>query len=752
MVHARLILFWLCLCVFSAACGEEPGVADLGGGDVARPDMGAPDMARPDMGAPDMAPPDSMIPDIAPPDSKIPDMAPPDSKIPDIAPPLDTALQDIAPPDIAPPDIAPPDIAPPDITPPDQLAPDTNPGPHRRQKIPLLAGAGAGKGYQVRIKVGQSAKATGAHAHLGGQGRPDFADVRFTAADGKTKLPHWLESVTGAAPNSTATFWVRVAADLNSNQAIYLYYGEPTAATASSGQTTFDLFEDMETPFGANTTALVNAKAPLKTPTFDGSGQAIHPDIVYFAKGWNGYKYWMAMTPYPGSNDQLENPQLLASNDGLSWVAPVGLKAPLAPAPPCDHNNDTEMIYNPVADELWVYYQDTRRAARCGAHKSKPYYNHNYVQLIRVGRSGGKWTVTKPSPAVDQDLSKETLLLSPSVVRRSATVWYLWMSDVNNKAYRFTSTDGIKWTNKKQVTITDKTWHLNVEWVPSKSEYWMLSDYPTSKGNMRWATSKDGLTWTTFPGLVLERRPAAWDANLYRGCFIYDPAKDLLRVWYSAYKTGPTVWRTGHTQRAYAAFLAQLKAKPAGGWSVYQKGGAWESSSAMARRGKRSGKLTQSSTSGKMIVYKSLPLASDFVLEWDLYDDLDQSAFKLVRVGGGVIKVQSGVGVWTTSSKSHYAFHDDKYKYTATSRPRAKGWHKMGLRVASGGKITFQVDNKWAGSQASPFTSAKYVSVEGFTGGLTTFHVDDIRLRKSGVKEPVVGTPGPEQKGTWPLF
>ena len=603
----------------------------------------------------------------------------------------------------------------------------------------------------MRIRVGQSASAPSHDVHLGGQARTDFGDVRFTAADGKTKLPHWLESLSGVAPHRTATFWVRVAADLNASQAVYIYYGEPTAKPAVSGAGTFHFFEDMEKPFASVQTALTNAKAPLKTPTYDGSGQAIHPDIVYFASGWNGYKYWMAMTPYPGSNDQLENPSLLASNDGLSWTAPPGLKAPLAPAPPCDHNNDTDLIYNPVTDELWVYYQDTRRAARCAAHKSAAYYNHNYVQLIRVGRSGSQWTVSQPTVALDQDLSKETLLLSPSVVRLGAAKWHLWMSDVGNQVHRFDSTDGIKWTNKKTATIADKVWHQNVDWIPSKAVYWMLADYPTSKGTLRWATSKDGLTWTTYPGMVMDRQPSAWDANLYRGCILFDAATDLLRVWYSAYKTGPTVWGTGHAQRTYKDFLNQLKAGTGGGWSTYEKGGSWSSSNTLARRGVRAGELVQSSTSGKMRVYKALPLGSDFVLEWDLYDDLDTSSFKLVRLNGTVLSVQSGVGVWTGASTTHYAFHDDAYKYTVTTTPRTKGWHKLGIRVGAQG-ITFQVDNKQVGSQVSPFQSAKAVSVEGFTGGLTTFYVDDLRVRKTAAKEPTLGQAGPEQKGTWAVF
>lgn len=629
-------------------------------------------------------------------------------------------------------------------------ATDLGGGPHRRQPIPLYAGIGAGKGFQVEVKVGQSTQAPGSHLNLGGHGRKDFADVRFTAADGKTALPHWLESMAGQAPHQTATFRIRVAADLNSSQHIYIYYGEPAAKSVSNAAAVFELYDGMETPFSLNKTALANAAAPQKTPTYDKSGQAIHPDIVHFPKGWNGYTHWMAMTPYPGSNDQLENPSLLASNDGVNWVAPAGLKAPLAPAPPCDHNNDTDLVYNQSTDELWIYYLDTRRASRCAAHKVQPYYNHNYVQLIRVGRSGSKWVVSAPAISLDQDLSKEALLLSPSVVRRSSTSWYLWMTNGSDKVLRFESADGKTWAKGTKLSIADKVWHLNVDYVASKNQYWMLSDYPVSKGSLRWATSTDGLTWTTYPGLVMAPNPAGWDTNLYRGCFLYDAAKDLLRTWYCAYQTGPTVWGTGYAEKKYADFLKEVQVHPAGGWSVFQQGGSWSSSKDRARRGSASGKLVQTGTSSnnKMIVHRPAPLSTGFTLEWDLYDDLDQTAFKMVRVDSAVISGQTGVGVWSGASKTHYVFHDTTYSYIATTAARSKGWHKLGIHVGPF-DVSYYVDGLRLGSMAGQVSSVKAISVEGYPGGTTTFYVDDLRVRRAAIKAPQVGPPGAEERGTW---
>ncbi|MBA3458618.1 MAG: hypothetical protein H0T46_01550 [Deltaproteobacteria bacterium] len=67
----------------------------------------------------------------------------------------------------------------------------------------------------------------------------------------------------------------------------------------------------------------------LEIPTYDGSGQVVHPDVLF-----DGYRYLLAYTPYPFSNGRFENPSIAISDDGLAFreIAP-GVN-PIAPAPP----------------------------------------------------------------------------------------------------------------------------------------------------------------------------------------------------------------------------------------------------------------------------------------------------------------------------------------------------------------------------------------------------------------------------------
>jgi hypothetical protein len=70
------------------------------------------------------------------------------------------------------------------------------------------------------------------------------ADIRFTASDGITALPYWIEEWN--APVS-ATLWVRLPAISPSGDRIYMYYGNSAAGDQGSGTATFDFFDDFTT-------------------------------------------------------------------------------------------------------------------------------------------------------------------------------------------------------------------------------------------------------------------------------------------------------------------------------------------------------------------------------------------------------------------------------------------------------------------------------------------------------------------------
>lgn len=106
------------------------------------------------------------------------------------------------------------------------------------------AGVSAETNYPVQIRVGESAGASGHDLHCTGKCKSDFSDLRFTAADGDTIMPLWIESISGTSPNQTAIIWVKFPSVGESSTTAYLYYGRAAAEAVSSISATFPDFSE----------------------------------------------------------------------------------------------------------------------------------------------------------------------------------------------------------------------------------------------------------------------------------------------------------------------------------------------------------------------------------------------------------------------------------------------------------------------------------------------------------------------------
>jgi len=119
-----------------------------------------------------------------------------------------------------------------------------------KKQITITGQSGAGTDYQVPLLIGETSGASGENFDLGGysldfpSAKGDGGDLKFYADDETTVLPFWVESVTGSTPNRLATVWVKVSANLGSNQNIYVYFGDASAPNLSDGASTFIMFDD----------------------------------------------------------------------------------------------------------------------------------------------------------------------------------------------------------------------------------------------------------------------------------------------------------------------------------------------------------------------------------------------------------------------------------------------------------------------------------------------------------------------------
>jgi hypothetical protein len=325
-------------------------------------------------------------------------------------------------------------------------------------------------------------------------------------------------------------------------------------------------------------TVLFNNRTNLTIPTYDGSGSAVHPDLYYNATGWNGYKYWMVMTPYPSSNDSFENPSIVTSNDGINWNTPTGLSNPIDPKPSpalSDYNSDPNLAFKDGT--LYAFYREVN-------------ISHNILKF-RTSKDGIHWSGEYTSLALPNHQ-----LVSPAIIfNKTDNKFYMWYVDtgidaVTTQVVLRNSIDGINWGTPQDIPIAIPNriiWHINVEYIPEINEYWMVMSAgtpgSTDQNALFFAYSSDKLNWVLLPGQIIGLG-RGWDSNLiYQSAIQYINGR--ARIWYSATSFSNT-WGIGYAETS----LDDLKKNDH--WiSKYSKKGFFGVSSSQFKNGQFSAKL-----------------------------------------------------------------------------------------------------------------------------------------------------------------
>jgi hypothetical protein len=299
---------------------------------------------------------------------------------------------------------------------------------------------------------------------------------------------------------------------------------------------------------------------PLTLETYDGSGQTVHPDYVATPASWPAARRYLFITPYPDGNAGFENPSEFESADPLHWNVPEGVTNPIV-SPHDGYFSDPDALYVPERNEVWLYFREVT--------------SENVIRLT-TSTDGEHWS---PSVVVAHAPNHE--IISPSVVRRSATEWLMWSVNGNSgcggadtKVELRRSTNGIDWSAPEPVDLTQPgvwPWHIDVEWVPSRNEFWAVYNVKTAgtctTAALFLATSADGVHWTTYPSPVLARGAAPELRDVvYRSTFAYDPASDEITFWYSGakYSLGQYVWRSAVERRSRREVFATIAAVGSG--------------------------------------------------------------------------------------------------------------------------------------------------------------------------------------------
>jgi hypothetical protein len=280
----------------------------------------------------------------------------------------------------------------------------------------------------------------------------------------------------------------------------------------------------------------------MRVVTYDGSGQAVHPDYLTPIRPWSHRPRFLALTPYAFSNRTLENPALYSGSNGFDWTVASGTPNPLA-FPKSGYLSDPDIVYANFRNELFLYYRQTTP-------------DSDYIHLIRSA-NGVQW-----GDPVAITTGRRDAILSPAVVRMSSSDWRMWSVNSGRDGCAGPSTtielrrsaDGLTWGPPSPVKMdlgVRFLWHLDVQYIPRTREFWAVGPVKTAGGCVTEAISllrsSDGVNWIPVAHDVFVRGviPEFRDI-VYRTTFAYDAADDALTFWLSGARVKDTdfVWST----------------------------------------------------------------------------------------------------------------------------------------------------------------------------------------------------------------
>lgn len=318
------------------------------------------------------------------------------------------------------------------------------------------------------------------------------------------------------------------------------------------------------------------------TPTYDGSGEATHPSIVFTNDGFCGYKWWLGITPYPGSQDEFEDPQILVSNDGITFDYFPGCPNPLDKLTAADiasgaHNCDIDLCL--VDDTMYCFWLYAP-----GDGAGHPDHNSS-ILYERHTTDGVNWSEKNAILTNSEFETDHHFFASPAFVYEpDSEKWKMWfVSDVkvdgNDRVwYTECASDFTGWTEPVTVSFGNnvlvKIWHLDVIKTASRYElvgcgYQLIDGYTDGWNHQRlfFTYSPDGLYWGNLREFMHRRdSQTAWDnKSLYRPSFCYDNRGNC-HLFYGASTLGysgttekDAAWGIGHAVGANPTAVVGLR-------------------------------------------------------------------------------------------------------------------------------------------------------------------------------------------------
>lgn len=388
----------------------------------------------------------------------------------------------------------------------------------------------------------------GAYTSPGAVGR---INIRATHDDGNSYF-RCHDGGTGAVANSNSIKHFAISRNGAANFSVYLNKIKSTISAASNGLTDKELYacgsnnngtlaitrrivryvcrfsylteteigsfiDIIESYLSNYHTNLINYDSYIAKPylatraivpltTYDGSNETIHPSVIDCGADWNGYRYWMANTPYPLANSDLENPSIWASADGATWVVPTGVTNPIIAKPIGGYNSDADLYFE--NGTLYMIYKE----GVSGTYR---------IKLVS-STDGVNWSAPK---IILPLLTGESQDISPTLIKIGTTYYLYYVCQKTNGQFdvRRASCLTIDGTYSNAQTISAPTetgliwWHMHI--IQYNGAYYisaLSSTAPNPNERVYILKSTDGVNFVKCPYAILNIDKDAVNSNYYR--------------------------------------------------------------------------------------------------------------------------------------------------------------------------------------------------------------------------------------------
>lgn len=364
---------------------------------------------------------------------------------------------------------------------------------------------------------------------------------------------------TPQAPGVTFDYTTKVFRPANALGSNIVAGANITIDASTNGPLTLNARSDAMYP----TLAICTGITP---PDYNGSNAYLsvtHPDVYYNPAGWNGYPYWMAITPFP--DQDRENPCVFASYNGQDWI---------------DFGNNPISPYSEATANGYGFHADTDICVQSNglmavyyiAVRSNP--TNRLAIVVKTSADGRTWSARREVASHGSGIADNIEGLSPSVVVEPDGTLVMFHCGYTNSTtqlmgFRVSTDHGTNWSGVTNCPILTnrmgwpRPWHMDV--TKAGSTYYALAKHTTTTSDyklfMGRSTNRTDWKWDNVPAFHYRTGITNFDyQGVYRSTFVVKSLFPLRwDVWVSGvprYGLGSTVpgtpgssdqpWRVGY--------------------------------------------------------------------------------------------------------------------------------------------------------------------------------------------------------------